>query len=69
MGRMRSFLWKSYYRWEGWILPGRRDPQLLYRDTLIEYLAGRDSWLDLGCGRALFTRSVTASAEAGELLR
>ncbi|MBN1163232.1 MAG: class I SAM-dependent methyltransferase [Candidatus Krumholzibacteriota bacterium] len=68
MGRIRSSLWKSYYRLEGFILPGRADPQQLYRDILIKYYDPRSSWLDLGCGHSLFTPSVTVSDRGRELL-
>jgi SAM-dependent methyltransferase len=46
-------LWKSYLRMERAIVPGRENPQNIYRLSVEKHLGIDTIWLDLGCGHKL----------------
>jgi SAM-dependent methyltransferase len=58
VGAIRNTLWKAYSKLENALLPGLVNPQLLYRNLLISRVHVGARWLDLGCGRKLFSNSL-----------
>jgi len=54
MQKLRTILFRFYDRVQPVVVPGLRNAQFSYRDTLDSVLNPGIRWLDLGCGRRLF---------------
>ncbi len=58
MGSLREQLYRVYWRAESAIVPGLRNSQYVYYENLSP-LVRRADWLDLGCGRHVFSAWMT----------
>jgi ubiquinone/menaquinone biosynthesis C-methylase UbiE len=53
MLRLRDYCYKIYWNLESKIVPGLRNSQYVYADTLAQRVPQRGVWLDLGCGHQI----------------
>jgi ubiquinone/menaquinone biosynthesis C-methylase UbiE len=54
MGNLRTNLFRFYNWAQSLLVPGLRNAQFAYRETLEAKLLPETRWLDIGCGRRLF---------------
>ena len=65
----RKFAFRVYWKLEHLIVPGLRDSQYRYKETLQSVIQPGASWLELGCGHQIFPAYMSSSeAEERELV-
>ena len=63
MKNLRSLFFRFYNWAQPLLVPGLRNAQFAYRDTLSSLLSPSVRWLDIGCGRRLFPEWMPGSNE------
>ena len=63
MSRLREICYRIYWKLEKLIVPGLRNSQYVYKETLEALIPAGGRWLELGCGHQILPEWIRSSRE------